>query len=190
VWWNPKKSDASGFSTSWSPDVTTNGARRKPCLRLMSRKELIQSWQQPSEATLDSSPPALLAVSSGRFKRLRVKLHYLSEMGEEILQAVVAGIEMILVCYFLRLQLPVQSLCALAKTEVIAPPAIEVNRHGSQSRAIPARYHQGIIGPPMCRVDRLSEYWTEQIAKRRPGTNCCIEFSRRGGNQCRTLCAD
>src|SRR5581483_4576696 len=72
-------------------------------------------------------------------KSLPMKLHRLAQVRQEVLQAVISWIQVILMRNLQGLQFAVQRASALVKPQVIALPAIEINRQSAQTGCVPPR---------------------------------------------------
>ena len=101
-----------------------------------------------------------------------VKFHDFTHVGQEIGQAVVAGIRVILVPYAFRLELPMQGGGAVFKTEVILLAAVKVDRQTPQTRlALPGQGENTIL-LPMPGVNRFAEGGSYHSAQGRAGMSC------------------
>ena len=93
-----------------------------------------------------------------------VELHDFAHVGQEIGQAVVAGIRMIFVLHAFRLQLPVQGGGAIFESEVILLAAVEVDCQISQAGLIFAGQDENTVFLPVRHVDRFAEGRSQQSA--------------------------
>ena len=119
-----------------------------------------------------------------------MELHDLGEVIHEVGKAVVAGVQMIFVFHVFLLQLFVQGSGAFFKAVVVIAAAIEVNGHPPQCALIPVCQNERTIVLPMSHIDWGSEDRRQQLSERGAGAGRGVEFSRRFGDQSRTLRAN
>ena len=86
-----------------------------------------------------------------------VKFHHLGEVGQEISEAVVAGVRMVLVLHALLLQFVVQGGSAFFETVVVILAAVEIDCELFEGGCILAGQKKWIVRVPVRNVDRISE---------------------------------
>src|SRR5580704_3694535 len=95
-----------------------------------------------------------------------MKLHHFGEVSHEIGEAVVAGINVILVLYAFLLQLLVKGGCAFFEAVVVIPATVEIDGQPSQSGLVSARQSERTVLFPVRNFDRVSENRRQQLSQR------------------------
>ena len=94
-----------------------------------------------------------------------MELHDFAHVGQEISQAVVAGIQVILVLHAFRLELAVQGGGAIFESEVILLAAVEVDCQMLQAGLIFAGEDENAVFLPVRHVDGFAEGRSHQSAQ-------------------------
>src|SRR5712692_2231392 len=102
-----------------------------------------------------------------RPERPGMEFHGLADVRQEICQAVITGIKVILVLNALGQKLLVQGLSALFKTVVILLAAVEIDGQLPQPSFIFLRQNKRAVFFPVRHIDRLSEDCPQQLGDRR-----------------------
>ena len=119
-----------------------------------------------------------------------MKLHDLGEVGQEIGEAVIAGIQMVLVFHVLFQQLIVQGSSSFFEAIVIILATIEINGELLQGGGILPGEVKGVVGVPVSNGDRISENVGQHFPERRARPGGEIQLSGRLGNQRSALGTD
>ena len=119
-----------------------------------------------------------------------MKLHDFGEVGEEIGEAVVAGVQMVLVLHAQFLQLFMQGGGAFFETVVVILAAVEIDGEFLQFGCVLPCEQKRVVGVPMRNIDRISEDIRQHFSQRRAGAGREIEFLGRLRNQRGALGAD
>ncbi len=119
-----------------------------------------------------------------------VKFHHLGEVGQKISEAVVAGVQMVLVLHAQLLQFVVQGGSAFFETVVVILAAVEIDSELFEGGCILAGEKKWIVGVPVRNVDRISEDIRQHFSQGRAGARGEIKFTGRLGNQRGALSAD
>jgi len=82
-----------------------------------------------------------------------MELHGLGKVGKKIARPMIAGIEVKLVLYPLRFELPIQCRGARLKTKFVVLPAVEVDGEFRYGRLICFCQNEGAVLPPVRHVD-------------------------------------
>ncbi len=112
-----------------------------------------------------------------------MKLHHLGEVGQEISEAVVAGVQMVLVLHAQLLQLFMQYGGAFFETIVVILSAVEIDGKFLQGGGIFSREQKWVVGVPVRNIDWISEDIRQHFSQGRAGAGGEIKFPGRLGNQ-------
>ena len=119
-----------------------------------------------------------------------MKFHDFGEVGEEISEAVVARVQMVLVLHAQLLQLFMQDGGSLFETVVVILAAVEIDGELLQGGGIFAREQKRVVGVPVRNIDWISEDIRQHFSQRSAGAGGEIKFAGRLGNQCGALGTD